>query len=149
MSNRIGAALAGQALRLPDSKTGPRSVPLGEAARAQIDALPGRRRADRFVFPQYAQGRGLDRLVKCWRTVCGEAQLGRLRLHDLHHTLASQAVMSGENLPLVGQLLGHRQHRTTAGYAHLSDGHLVEAGTDKLALSEKIGLSWKGTSRSL
>ena len=35
--------------------------------------------------------------------------------------------MSGENLPLVGKLLGHRRHETTAGYAHLADGHLVEA----------------------
>ena len=35
--------------------------------------------------------------------------------------------MSGEGLPLVGRLLGHRHHRTTAGYAHLADGHLVEA----------------------
>ena len=30
------------------------------------------------------------------------------------------------NNPLVGKLLGHRRHRTTAGYAHLADGHLVE-----------------------
>ena len=35
--------------------------------------------------------------------------------------------MAGENLPLVGKLLGHRRHRTTAGYAHLADAHLVEA----------------------
>ena len=35
--------------------------------------------------------------------------------------------MSGENLPQVDKLLGHRRHRTTAGYAHLADGHLVEA----------------------
>ena len=35
--------------------------------------------------------------------------------------------MSGENLPLVGKLLGHRRHRTTAGYAHLVDAHLVGA----------------------
>ena len=34
--------------------------------------------------------------------------------------------MSGENLAQVGKLLGHRRHRTTAGYAHLADGHLVE-----------------------
>ena len=40
--------------------------------------------------------------------------------------------MSGENLPLVGKLLGHRRHETTAGYAHLADGHLVEA-------AEKVG----------
>ena len=35
--------------------------------------------------------------------------------------------MAGENLPLVGKILGHKRHRTTAGYAHLSDTHLVEA----------------------
>ena len=40
--------------------------------------------------------------------------------------------MSGENLPLVGKLLGHRRHETTAGYAHLADGHLVET-------AEKVG----------
>ncbi len=34
--------------------------------------------------------------------------------------------MAGENLSLVGKLLGHRRHRTTAGYAHLAEGHLVE-----------------------
>ena len=35
--------------------------------------------------------------------------------------------MVGETLPLVGKLLGHRRHRTTAGYAHLADAYLVEA----------------------
>ena len=59
--------------------------------------------------------------------VCEDADLGRLRLHDLRHTMASHAVMSGENLPLVGKLLGHRRHRTAAGYAYLADDHLFEA----------------------
>ena len=45
--------------------------------------------------------------------------------------------MSGENLPLVGKLLGHWRHRTTAGYAHLADGHLVEA-------AEKVGKNHLG-----
>ena len=40
--------------------------------------------------------------------------------------------MSGENLPLVGRLLGHRRHRTTAGYAHVADAHLVE-------VAERVG----------
>ena len=35
--------------------------------------------------------------------------------------------MAGENLSLVGKLLGHRRHRTTAGYAHLADAYLMEA----------------------
>ena len=108
------------------------TVPLGQAARALIEALSGPRDPDAFLFPRHAEGRGLWILTKCWRTVCADAKLGRLRLHDLRHTAASQAVMAGENLPLVGKLLGHRRHRTTAGYAHLADGHLVDA-------AEKVG----------
>ena len=115
------------AINLRDSKTGPRSVPLGEAARAHVAALPRARDPDAHLFPRYAEARGQSSLAACWRTVCADAKLGSLRLHDLRHTAASQAVMSGEGLPLVGRLLGHSRHRTTAGYAHLADAHLVEA----------------------
>ena len=121
------------AIRLTDSKTGPRAVPLSEAARALIEALPGARDPDAFLSPRHAGGRGQWSLTNCWRAVCADAGLGRLRLHDLRHTAASQAVMAGENLPLVGKLLGHRRHRTTAGYAHLPDAHLVEA-------AERVGI---------
>jgi len=34
--------------------------------------------------------------------------------------------MLGENLPMVGKLLGHRRHSTTTGYVHVADAHLVE-----------------------
>ena len=64
--------------------------------------------------------------------MCSDADLGRPRLHDLRHTMTSQAVIGGENLPQVGKLLGHRRHRTTAGYAYLADGHLIET-------AERIG----------
>ena len=120
-------------LKLEDSKTGPRSVPLGASARALIEALPGEREPEGFLFPRYAEARGQSSLIACWRAVCEDAKLGRLRLHDLRHTAASQAVMAGENLPLIGKLLGHRKHRTTAGYAHVADAHLVEA-------AEKVGV---------
>ena len=47
---------------------------------------------------------------------CGTRQVAPSRFI---HTLASHAVMSGENLLLVGKLIGYRRHATTAGYAHL------------------------------
>ena len=116
--------------RMPIDRIGPEDVA------AWFDATsrerPGARDPDAFLFPRHAGGRGEWSLTNCWRTVCADAGLGRLRMHDLRHTVASQAVMAGENLPLVGRLLGHRRHRTTAGYAHLADGHLVEA-------AEKVG----------
>ena len=124
--------IGNEALNLEDSKTGPRAAPLGKAVRALIETLPGSRDPETFLFPRYAVGRHPHCLTACWRAVCADAKLGSLRLHDLRHTAASHAVMSGENLPLVGKLLGHRQHRTTAGYAHLADEHLVEA-------AEKVG----------
>ena len=129
--NLRGRDIGAEAINLPDSKTGPRTVPLGEAARALIEALPGPRDADAFLFPRYAEGRGAYSLKTSWRALCADAKLGYLRLHDLRHTAASQAVMSGENLPLVGKLLGHQRHRTTAGYAHLADGHLAEAAGNR------------------
>ena len=52
-------------------------------------------------------------------------------------TAASLAAMGGENLPLVGKLLGHRQHRTTASYAHVAEAHLVGA-------AEKVGAATAG-----
>ena len=70
--------------------------------------------------------------MNCWWTLCADAGFGRLRLHDLRHTAASQAVMAGKNVPVVGKILGDWRHRTTAGYAHLADTHLVEA-------AERIG----------
>ena len=124
--------IGADAINLLDTKTGPRAVPLGEPARAHVAVLSGARDPDAYLFPRYAEARGQSSLIACWRAVCADAKLGSLRLHDLRHTAASHAVMSGENLPLVGKLLGHRRHRTTAGYAHLADGHLVEA-------AEKVG----------
>ena len=54
----------------------------------------GAREVDTFLFPRYAgrQG-GIQPRVVLARS---------LRLHDLRYTTASHAVMSGENLPLVG-----------------------------------------------
>ena len=119
-------------ITLADIKTGPRTVQLGEAAQAIVAALPGSRDPDAFLFPKNAGRDSPTNIVACWRAVCDDANLGKLRLHDLRHTAASHAVMSGENLPFVGKLLGHHRHSTTAGYAHLADGHLVET-------AEKIG----------
>ena len=138
---RLGRALDAHEARWPEAVAAIRLLALTGCRRGEVinlrwrdvvEALPGPRDPDAFLFPKNAGRRSPHNIVACWRTVCDDAKLGRLRLHDLRHTAASQAVMSGENLPLVGKLLGHRRHETTAGYAHLADGHLVEA-------AEKVG----------
>ena len=53
--------------------------------------------------------------------------LGRLRLHDLRHTAASQAVMAGEGLPLGRPATRAPPTPDHGGYAHLADSHLLDA----------------------
>ncbi len=42
-----------------------------------------------------------------------------MRLHDLRHSHASEALALGESLSMIGKLLGHSKVATTARYAHL------------------------------
>lgn len=102
---------------LPDSKTGPRTIWLGAAARGVLAGLP--QTASPRVFP----GRRADRepaLDAAWREVRAAMELPTLRVHDLRHAFASVAVTSGEPLRTVSGLLGHTELTTTEGYAHLA-----------------------------
>jgi integrase/recombinase XerD len=45
------------------------------------------------------------------------AGLGRINAHRLRHTLASELLAAGVDLPAIGQVLGHRMLESTAIYA--------------------------------
>jgi integrase len=66
--------------------------------------------------------------------------LADVRIHDLRHTFASEAVMSGESLPMIGKILGHTQTQTTARYAHLADDPL-QLASERIAGSLKKAMS--------
>ena len=121
----------GNRLKLRDSKVGPRTVWLGEEARALIDSLP-RNRKNVWLFWNPRRGKLLGDITYYWYEIRTEAGLPQLRLHDLRHTFASHAAMNKETLPMIGRLLGHSSPRSTARYAHLDDESVLEA-------AERIG----------
>ena len=106
-------------LRLRDSKTGPRTVPLSPAAVKVLAGLP-RASGNPWVIAGRRPGARLSDFNSHWYRVRSCAGLEDVRLHDLRHSFASRALALGESLPMIGKLLGHTKIQTTARYAHLA-----------------------------
>ena len=120
----------GDMLRLAEAKTGPRTVWLSEAAQAIIARQP--RTDSAFVFPSPRNpARPQYRSLGLWRQARREAGIEDVRLHDLRHTVASQAVARGVPLPTVARMLGHAQPTMTLRYAHVGDRE-VEAAAERV-----------------
>ena len=106
-------------LKLADSKTGARLVPLSPAAARVLAELP-RIAGNPWVIPGTKPGKHLADLNHYWDRVRAEADLADVRLHDLRHSFASRALALGESLSMIGKLLGHNKIETTSRYAHLA-----------------------------
>ena len=118
-------------LELKDSKTGPRAVLLN--ARAQ-EILKRRmaQGAGPWVFPSFRDpSRFRSSGLNLWNPIRREAGIEDVRLHDLRHTVASQAAMNGVPLPVVARMLGHADIRTTMRYTHVGDGE-IEAAAERI-----------------
>ncbi|MCJ9430755.1 tyrosine-type recombinase/integrase [Kordiimonas marina] len=132
--------IRGNALFLPDSKTGAKKVYLGQPALdvlADIERLEG----NPYVICGKKPDHYLTDFQKPWRRIRERAKLPDLRIHDLRHSFASGAVSMGESLPMIGKLLGHSQVQTTARYAHLADAPMHEAAD---RVSEAISAALAG-----
>ena len=118
---------------MQDSKTGPHQVFLNSEAQVVIARQP--RTASPHVFPSPAdmgRAKSVGGLDGFWRRVRNRAGLQDVRLHDLRHTVASQAVLAGVPLPVVSKLLGHSQASMTLRYAHIHDA-------ETQAAAERVG----------
>jgi integrase len=98
--------------RLPDSKTGARTLHLPPPALAVLAELP-RLVGNTYVIAGAKSGAALVNLEKPWRAIRAAAELDDLRLHDVRHAFASVAASSGMGLPIIGKMLGHSQPSTT------------------------------------
>ena len=122
----------GRELRLPLSSI------VGEAIAGYLSDGRPRTPGCRAVFltalpPVRAMGASAIRetVVRITR----QAGLGRVSAHRLRHTLASEMLAGGADLPAIGQVLGHRMLETTAVYAKC----------DRQTLRQ-VARPWPGTS---
>jgi len=126
-------------LRLEDSKTGPKTIPLGSAALALLSQAP-RVEGNPYVLPGKRSGDFYRGLQGPWERIRKRAGLEDVRIHDLRHSYASVGVEAGMGLPIVGAILGHTLPRTTARYAHLSNDPLQRAAEQITAtIAEAMG----------
>ena len=115
-------------LRLVDSKTGKRDVVVSDEVMAllgEIAAAKGNPRRGLVVCSK--RGKKLYSLDRSWAHARKLAGLPDVRLHDLRHSVASDAIMNGVPLEVVGKMLGHKNYRTTQRYAHIADYVLRDA----------------------
>ena len=119
-------ALERNEIRLRDSKTGPRVVPLSPAATRVLAGIP-RPLGNPWVIAGREPGARQTHIADYWYRVRERAGLDDVRLHDLRHSFASRALALGEDLTMIGKLLGHRKIQTTARYAHLARDSVKES----------------------
>lgn len=130
-----GVYLEQKELRLQDSKTGAKTVHLGDAPVTLLEAL-ARVAGNPYVIAGRKGKAHLTDLQHPWRRIRKAAGLDDVRIHDLRHTFASGGLLVGEGLAMIGKLLGHTQVQTTARYAHLASDPVKQAATkisDRLA----------------
>jgi integrase len=131
--------LEARRLVLPDSKTGPKIIPLNSPAVDLLSEL-AEKDGSEWVIPGLKPRQPLVGLTRIWYRIRKEAKLEDVRLHDLRHSFASVAADTGVPLLVIGRLLGHTQAVTTARYAHLADDPLREA-TERIGARVAAALS--------
>ncbi len=139
-------------LRLGDSKTGAKSIPLGSAALAALEAAP-RWPGNPWVLPGRTGVGPLrpSHFSRAWDRIRQRAGLPGVRLHDLRHSFASVGTGSRLSLKIIGALLGHKDIATTNRYAHLAVDPFLEAAEEvssKIALALARGEGRAGETRS-
>ena len=121
----------GDRLQLRDSKTGPRTIMLNAEAQEILDRRM-QETGSPWVFPSASDSsRPRARHPSLWYAIRREAGIDDVRLHDLRHTVASQAVLNGVPLTVAARLLGHRNVRMTMRYAHVGDRE-IEAAAERV-----------------
>jgi len=125
-------------IRLPDSKTGARDVPLSSLSIEVLKSLP-RNEGNPYVLPGRMPGDHLKGLTKAFHKILEMAEIEDFRIHDLRHTNASHGAMAGIPLQMISKSLGHSKIQSTERYAHLNRAPVVQTNEAiSLAIAEGL-----------
>lgn len=121
----------------------PLGVPLNDAACAILEARRGIHK--QYVFPNLDTGLPYYKASnRAWYAALRKAKLKGFRWHDLRHTWASWAVMSGVRLEEVQRIGGWATAQMVQRYAHLSSEHLAEAAAKVKPVSLRYNAPKRG-----
>ena len=119
-------------LRLSETKTGPRRVPLTPAVEWVLERIP-RIEGNPWVITGQKEGDHLKNLDAIWQRLRARAGLEDVRLHDCRHSASPRGRWrSARGCRRSAGCWGHRKVTTAARYAHL------ERDTEKASMA-KIG----------
>lgn len=106
-------------LELPDSKTGKKTVYLSPAAVAVAREAAGYDPRNPYLLAGRLGGEPLRNVRYLWARLLSASEItGRVRIHDLRHTVGSYAHRAGMTIRQVAGVLGHRNLSTTERYVH-------------------------------
>jgi integrase len=126
--------LAARAIRLRDAKAGARTVHLGAAALALLDASEGKSgHVAHGVDP--ARPLPFSTAQHAWARLRERAGIPDGRLHDLRHSVGTFAALAGANAFAVRDLLGHPTLAMTGRYVERA-ADMVRATAD--AISSRV-----------
>jgi integrase len=131
--------LAGRAIRLRDAKTGARTVHLGAAAVALLDAVEDK---SGHVVHGPDPGGSLSSSIAhhAWAQLRDKAGIPDGRLHDLRHSVGTFAALGGANAFVVRDLLGHKTLAMTGRYVERA-ADMVRATADAVSLRVEAALN--------
>lgn len=122
-------------LRLPDSKTGAKTVQLGAPARALLaEMAKGGDSAGRYVVHggEPKEPLSVSALEKAWARLRLKAKIPDARLHDFRHTVGTYGGAAGFNAFIIRDLLGHKTLAMTGRYVE-KDADPLKRAADAVA----------------
>jgi integrase len=119
---------AAHCARLADTKTGPQTRTLGQAAIDHLTSFkPKDAKAKDFVFPGSGKAGHYVGLPKAWARIAERAKIEGVSIHGLRHWFASAAAEIGFSELVIAGLLGHTVGSVTGRYATTPDSALILA----------------------